>query len=548
MIIKYSFIMSLFVSIGLTACDDNTHRLPKSITATNPVDNSNNIELNTNVIASFSEDMLSSTFTESSFTLKTSLNKIIPATVGYNSIKKEALLNPVENLALLGIYTATLTSDIKNLKGKQLTQTSWKFTTRDGTWQNPKQIKHRDGNAGNPRIFFDNNDNAFLTWSEFDRSNPLNNGGTGYKNAWVKHYNHSTGWEEAEIIDSIDYDVSTPEIVFDSTGNALAVWSQNNNHGRDIWSNYYTVNIGWGIAQRIGRENSYYWSSSPEVILDKNGNALAIWDKSFRSNSKIISNSYIVGTGWGIPKNISDTQIDAHSPSIAYDHEGNAIAVWVSNEKIWARHYIASTGWGVLEEVGAATAYTKPQVRFDNNNKSFLVIWSGYKENDTKKKGAAIILKRYSYEIGWGDKQVIASISLGTAPQVALNENGNILVAWEQNSREFWSNYYTAGSGWGKAKKIIKFDVVDSTSSSPNIAIDKNGNAFLVWRRNHEDIWVIRYSMNAGWDIPKKILKSVGEKNFENPSIAVNSKGNAFMAWRNRSDSLKDTIKYMYFK
>ena len=528
-------ILSLFILVGLTSCGSSSNQhLSRPISTVAPVNNSTNISLNTNITASFSEAMLPGSFTDSSFTLKSSHGDIIPATVHYNARTNEVLLNPRTNLALSSTYTATLTSDIKDLKGKPLTQTSWQFTTRDGTWQTSLDIS----NGYAPNIVFDENDNAFLVWSESDETS---------SSFLVKRYFQSTGWEKTEkVISHQALKTASHSISFASNGNALAVWVQqvwSQLHGTyvfGLFSNYYTVGTGWGTVEKIGTEGDSF--NLPKVAFDKNGNALAIWVSSGSSYGSIFSNSYTIGSGWGISERISRDS-SPFNPSIAYDSKGNALVLWMGDfGKIWSRYYVASTGWGIPVVVENTEGWVGPaQIIFDSSNNTFIAMWSG---NNYK----AIISKRYHLETGWGSKQVIASINLGTidSPHFALNTTGDIFVAWRQwlgKPSGIWTRHYTVDTGWESVNKIASFDEGRSTSSYPNIVLDKNGNALIAWRQNDENIWSSRYNKGIGWSTATAVGKTNSKGS--SPRLTINSKGNAFMTWVN---GLNQSIKVNYFK
>jgi Bacterial Ig-like domain len=87
---------------------------------------------NTNVRATFSEAMNeASVETQGTFTLKAEGSSTpVEATVTYNSVTKSATLDPGTDLALNTTYTATLTTEAKDLGGNALAQEStWTFKT-----------------------------------------------------------------------------------------------------------------------------------------------------------------------------------------------------------------------------------------------------------------------------------------------------------------------------------------------------------------------------------------------------------------------------------
>ncbi len=60
-----------------------------------------------------------------------------------------------------------------------------------------------------------------------------------------------SSWDVATLIESDNGKAGGPQIAIDTTGNALAVWSQDGGAHSNIWANLYTAGVGWGIAELI---------------------------------------------------------------------------------------------------------------------------------------------------------------------------------------------------------------------------------------------------------------------------------------------------------
>ncbi|MBI3545686.1 MAG: Ig-like domain-containing protein [Gammaproteobacteria bacterium] len=97
---------------------------PPSVASTVPVNAS--VPINSKVMASFSEDMNSSTLTTGSFTL-TGPGGAVAGRVVY--LDKTAVFTPSANLTPNATYTATLTSAATDLTGNALPAKTWSFTT-----------------------------------------------------------------------------------------------------------------------------------------------------------------------------------------------------------------------------------------------------------------------------------------------------------------------------------------------------------------------------------------------------------------------------------
>ena len=106
-------------------------------------------------------------------------------------------------------------------------------------------------------------------------------------------------WQAAEAIETDNAaDAFSPQVAIDASGNAIAVWQQSDGTRFNIWANRYTAGAGWGTATVIETVNTGD-AESPQIAVDANGNAIAVWRQSDGPDSSILSNRYTAGAGWG---------------------------------------------------------------------------------------------------------------------------------------------------------------------------------------------------------------------------------------------------------
>jgi hypothetical protein len=86
----------------------------------------------------------------------------------------------------------------------------------------------------------------------------------------------------------------------------------------------------------------------------------------------------------------------------------------------------------------------------------------------------------------WGTPSLIENVNTGDAssPQVAVDADGNALAVWEQmnnatNFSEIWSNQYAAGS-WGTA---VLVSVSTADAFYPKVAMDLHGSGMVAWQQ-----------------------------------------------------------------
>jgi len=204
-------------------------------------------------------------------------------------------------------------------------------------WQVPELIEAENlGHALAPQIAFDANGNAIAVWYQ--------PGGAQYS-IYANHYQPGLGWGTAGLIENNTGEAYNPQIAFDANGNAIAVWRQFDGTRYNIWANRYDAATGsWGTAELI--ETDTGWAVAPQIAIDANGNAIAVWVQSDGTRDSIWANRYVPGAGWGTAELVeTDNAGHAYYPQVAIDANGNAIAVWDQDDgtryNIWANRWLA---------------------------------------------------------------------------------------------------------------------------------------------------------------------------------------------------------------
>src|SRR5450759_4536953 len=135
--------MALLLTAFIAGCGGGGNGSPADTTAPTvsliaPANAATGIALNANITATFSEAMDASTITTTTFTLKQGTASISGA-VTY--VGKTAVFNPTSNLTASLVYTATVTTGVKDLAGNALAANkTWSFTTGTTVAAGPKPV------------------------------------------------------------------------------------------------------------------------------------------------------------------------------------------------------------------------------------------------------------------------------------------------------------------------------------------------------------------------------------------------------------------------
>jgi hypothetical protein len=245
---------------------------------------------------------------------------------------------------------------------------------------------------------------------------------------------------------------------------------------------------------------------------------------------------------------------DDDRAQIAVDANGNAFAVWERNDglriHVMANRYVAGKGWEKeqLIETNDLGNARSPQIAVDTNGNS-IAVWHQYGEDGS---APSIWANRYVAGEGWGTAQLIETD--GTAPpmcctpayspQISMDTNGNALVVWQQSDgtrQNIWVNRYLAGTGWGTAELIETNN--SGSATAPQIAFDAGGNALAVWEQydgTRISIWANRYVAGAAWGTAE-LIETNNAGDAVTPKIALDASGNAIAVWQ-QSDGIRANV------
>jgi hypothetical protein len=339
-------------------------------------------------------------------------------------------------------------------------------------WGTPQLVESDDtGDAVLPQVAFSQGGDAIAVWQQHDGTRD---------NVWAAYYLAATGWSAPQLIENNGGQAGNAKVAFDQDGNAYAVWTQLEGANATIWSNRYAAGVGWGNAQSI---TSVAGSANvASIAADGSGNVLVVWGQYDGSRSSIWANGYTPAAGWGTSQRIDADVGNGYTPQIAFDGAGNALALWWQYEgatsHIWFNRYVAGSGWGTAARVENSPGGAHyPRVAFDPQGEA-VAVWS---QGDGGSEG--IWSSRYTPGSGWGAAGRLDTGAGGAGqPRLAIDARGRALAVWHESDGavlNMASNRYRPDAGWGTAQLIEQDDAGDA--QYPELAIDGEGNATAVW-------------------------------------------------------------------
>lgn len=411
------------------------------------------------------------------------------------------------------------------------------------SWRTAASIENGDDGDGayNPQIAVDDQGNAVAVWEQDDDDIASDN----QYNIWANTYTAGSGWGTAETIeDSSIGDARRPEIAFVGDGKAIAVWHQNQGDGTnlDVRANIYTAGSGWDSVETIENVDDGD-ADNPDIAVNGEGGAIVVWEQDDGSNYEIGANVYTSGNGWSTPETIDNSSSGelVFSPEVAVDSEGNAVAVWEQDDgtyySIYAKTYSADSGtWessATLIENGDNGDAGNPQIAVDNEDNAVAVWYQNDGTNDS------IYANTYSADSGtWEPSAILLENGDdGDAddPQIAVDGEGEAIAVWHQNdgtNDNIYARTYSRDSGAWESSLTLLENSNDGDAEGAQVGVDDEGNAIAVWTQDdgtNDNVRANTYTAGNGWDNAQTIENS--DEGASGAQIAVGSEGNAVAVW-----------------
>ncbi len=504
------------------------------VTSTTPVDRATEVSRTATLSVLFSADVDAASINDLSITLASAAGakKLQFATTG-----SHVVITPASNLMPNAQYTLTINTAVRGSAGGQLAAVVTRtFRTRDGAWSAPQAIQLPSSNGSLPEIAVDAAGNAVAVWCDSP--------GIGMPSKpTANRYVAGSGWGTPVTIPSVTDGVLYPRVAMDGAGNAFAIWLSND-AAHSLWTietSRYAVDVGWDPA--ISNGATVAADNWPQVAADANGNAIEVWGESNGATYKVWLRHYIAGSGWQTDLPLQTEDGDAREQQIAIDKDGNAMAIWeqksTGNYDLYARRYIPGAGWNEPEPLETADESAgSPQVAWDGAGNA-IAVW----QQPTPNFGPwSIWSNRFDNTLGWGTAATLVEhieLAPGGVPALAVDPAGNAIAVWQhldlsRSATDIWSNVWTPGTGWANERQIETQK--KENANHAQVAVDSSGNAIAVWMEDdgtRPNIWANRYLPGTGWGTAQLLEHDDGWAGY--PQIAIDAAGNAFAIWQQSS-------------
>ena len=362
-------------------------------------------------------------------------------------------------------------------------------------------------------------------------------------------------WQNPITLTPAWNDASVPCLSFDASGNALSIWRLfDGDFTRIQFSRYDSVSGLWSDPIFI---SPVPHAREPKIVVNSQGNAIAIWRLVVGKNFAVQASFYDAGTGWQVPFDLpllSDLNHDAEIPNVALNDADKAVACWQHYDgtvwRIQSAVRMLSGDWTAPVNVSNPGFYGfSPQIVMNNEENPWVaIVFYGIMEDG----GNDCVQTVTSHDGGysWSTPKAISEINTSAyIPQVVRDASDNLIVVWQvkEDDGSWTIQARKLHNGNWLAIKNLASGIIMNDSRCPNVRIAGNaqGKACITWFSTVEENQQVVGTLYGGSDwtawMPdvvevSDIFVPMNRMDWPNQRVAIDGSGNSIIVWQEQNE------------
>lgn len=324
-------------------------------------------------------------------------------------------------------------------------------------------------------------------------------------------------------------------------GSTIAVWFAYTDSRYIIQS---ATRSGAGvISGRIDLSDRSFSANSPDLAIDGNGLATAVWEF-YDGDADRIQSRTLQNGSWSSAEYLSAAGRNADQPKVAANTSGRTVVVWEHNQGphnvVQSRASFQGVAWSNTANVSpAGRNSSSPRVVVDSNGLATILFQTN--EYDSA-LGRSFLLTKSSTSFRGGAWSAPVTVSTpgeySASHQLSVDANGLVTAVYfaeNATSELIKSTTSFRGGAWSAP---VTLSEPGHEVGNARVAADANGLATAVWRSYDGTRWLItsRTSRNGGvWSAPTTL--NANSDNGQSPVITADSNGLATAIWVNNDGS-----------
>lgn len=338
-----------------------------------------------------------------------------------------------------------------------------------------------------------------------------------------------------------------PRIAADSQGNAVVVFTSHDGEVHRVQAAYRPAGGPWSTPVTLSVAGQESRQPDPQVAVDGRGRAVAVWKARVGDATSLQVADRRADGPWSDPVTISAADRHAYEPQIAVAPNGGTTVSWGSSRRtgddpideiVWAAHRPAGGSWG--PPVKLAEDALRPHVGVDAEGNT-VAVW--------RQGGDIPAVRTATLPVGgsWSSPVTLSDPGQSAGPpRVAVNASGAAVVAWLGHDGTDWRVQAASRSAGGTWSAPTTVSGPGRSAEWPEVAIDRQGNAVVVWRRRgvvNVDVDAVQIAdLPAGgsWTAPFTVTPDYAHA--LDPNVVFDEFGNVHAVWRQSNGSNWQTM------
>lgn len=349
-------------------------------------------------------------------------------------------------------------------------------------------------------------------------------------------------WSTPEVICEKAENMSGSHVAIDPKGNSLALFvSIDGDTMRLEWSTKQAIG-DWSKPLPLSEETSldYFASIIPQVSVDIDGNAAAIW--TFPNGDKTDIHVAVLPFGspqWIIaPNPLSSGIVRCAGPFLRMDKKGNALVAWGAkkDDKYFLESATLKKGtsdWVNLDPLEIPYQFGGMSMHLNSEGQAWMIWMKGgtFGEN-------VIISSLDASAKSWSSPETLSEIENMEyyGPQIVSDTQGNVFASWQEyDQKDLLFVVYRRFKSEKDWKKTNFQNVKTHIYTRGWLSLDPKGNALFAWI---PDDYVFVYSTLSQGSSTWKSPISISTEDVISFRGIMDSKGNRLLTWSNFKDKL----------
>ncbi len=532
------------------------------VASVDPTDSAEGIPCGSIIKINFSMDANPSTVNASTVRLVDGSDNPVAGEVSLSG--RTAVFKPILRLSELVKYTLTVTTGVKDLKGKPIMREfRSSFTTRVDAWSEPERINIESVYAFSPHVSMDDNNNAFILWWQYADSTSA---------ILRRDYQNGTLSSVPDVMSMTAFNqkfVDYPQVAMNKNGKAVAFWIELDGVLHRLYSSTYEAGT-W--SKPVAVSDAAGGISNAKIALSDSGSAILAWLQTENEDTSTtrVRFSLLKNDIWSSPESVGEPEGIPYEFQLAISSSGSAIITWTEQcsinyvltfGRIFRKEYNGES-WGNTERLNnyiytigsLLTSTTNPEIIMEESGDAIMV-WC-QKEKTSAEAGDPYVSRIYKSERHdgvWDENPAILSREGVDAsyPKIAINRFGDAQILWLEKEQMYGISRHNGV--WDTCPEYI-FTLSVCTGSDGigyHMAMDNSGKVRILVSghniRGNQKAQIFRTEFTR---LQESLLTPVSSPDSDalNLRIAADGRGNAIAVWEQKSDNSTPSVFMSEFR